>query len=431
MKRLLKTASFLSLVAIPFGAHAEGPADIANFSPRIKLQSRYSLMDSYRKNQMDLITATARFGMNYRYKNTFGVIEMQAGSPSDGFQNTSGSSTPPTDNGQQSLFVVRRANVGLDIYKSDPATISFLVGRDHQTASIVYAPDALYQVFATNLDNVGATQGQDGVNLKYAGKFEFGKLGAILSYANNLAVSKQSTNSTWFGASSIAVGDNSFGAAPKSQSRAAQVIVSGDISAGDGVIEARALYGSQPNVVTNVASSTSYNSRDVTNTEASIGYNYKDASLRGGLWFQSVTLGQTQNSSGTFTTNDIKYVNGAVNDSATINTIGVGVTGNSKLWGMSGLLADGDALTYAFGYQNANGQLVNGGGGTTGVPAFANATLTTDIYNVGIGYQQGNFTLELNYAAANANCEIYPGDNGVVNKKDANILYLVGTLLVI
>lgn len=430
MKRLLKTASLLSLIAIPFGAHAEGPADVANFTPRIKLQARYSLSDSYRKNQMDLITTTARFGMNYRYKNVLGVIEMQGGSPSDAYTNSTGSAAP-TDNGQQSLFVVRRANMGLDVYKSDPATVTLVVGRDHQTASIVYAPDALTQVFATNLDNVGAAQGQDGLSLKYAGKFEFGKLSAILSYANNLAVSKQSIGATWFGASSVVVGDNSFSAAPKSQSRAMQAIATADIPVADGVVEVRGLYGSQPNAVTKVTSSTSYSSQDVSNAEVSVGYNYKESAIKAGLWFQTVDLGKTQNSSGTFTTNDISYVNGSSNDAATINTIGVGVVGNSKLWGMSGLLADGDALTYAIGYQNANGQTVTGGGGTTGVTAFSNSTLTTDIYNVGIGYNQGNFNLELNYAYANANYAIYPGSNGVINETNANILYLVGTLVVI
>jgi hypothetical protein len=421
MKRLLKTASLLSLIAIPFGAHAEGPTDAANFTPRLKLQSRYSLSDSYRKNQMDLISTTARFGMNYRYKNVLGLIEMQAGSASDGY--TSSSSSTPTDNGRQSLFVVRRAHIGLELYKTDPATVTFVLGRDHLSGSVTYAPDAITQILSTNLDNVSATTGEDGLSLKYAGKYEFGKVSAVLGYYNNMAVSKNGTGSGWFTASSVVYADNAFNAEPKSQSRAMLGIVTADISAGEGVVEVKALYNSQPNAVTK-ATSTSYTSRDVSNAEVSVGYNFKDKSLKGGVWYQSVTLGDTQTSSGTFTTNDINYTNSNSNDSQTINTFGVGVVGNSKLWGMTGLLADDDMLTYGVGYQNADGQLLSG------VAGFSKEKLTTDFYNVGIGYQQGNFNLEFDYANANANYAIYTNSSGDINEKSANIFYLVGTLAV-
>lgn len=427
MKHLLKSATVLSIIAISCKGYADGPSDVTNFTPRIKLQSRYSLSDSYRKNQADLISATARMGMNYRYKNVTGVIEFQAGSPSDGFTNsnlTSGATTAnaPTDNGQQSLFVVRRANLGLEVVKSDPATVAVVIGRDHLSGSTTYAPDAINQVLSTNLENVSAATGEDGLSVKYAGKFEFGKVSAVLGYYNNLAVSTNGEGATWFSATPVVVSDNSFNSAPKSQSRAMMGIVTGDISMGDGVIEAKALYGSQPNAVTKVTNSKSYTARDVSNTELSVGYNYNQDAIKGGIWYQSVTQGATQASSGTFSTNDITYINANSNDSATINTFGLGVVGSSKLLGMTGFLADGDALTYAAAYQNATGQRVSGDN---------NAELTTDFYNVGLGYQQGKFTLELNYAFANANYAIYTDSSGTKNQKSANILYLVGTLSVI
>lgn len=79
MKHICKATSLLALIALPFGAFAQSsPTDLSNFSPRAKLQFRYSLDNSYRKNAMDLITATARFGFNYKYKNVFGVLEAQA-----------------------------------------------------------------------------------------------------------------------------------------------------------------------------------------------------------------------------------------------------------------------------------------------------------------------------------------------------------------
>lgn len=435
MKRLLKTTSLFALIAITGSAFAQqSPTDPANFTPRLKLQSRYSLWDTYRKNEMDLLTATARFGMNYRYKNVFGTIEAQAGSPSDTYTSTTtASSTTATNssttNGSQSLFNVRRAVIGLDLYTSDPATVTFSLGRDRIVSSLVYAPDALTQNLATNLDNVSSLTSSDGITLKYAGKLEFGKVAAGVGSYNNLAVATQSTGASWFGNSSVVSSDNSFNGAPKTQSRAIQAYVSADVNAGDGVVEARVGYGTQANAVTRVEtvnSVTTYTSRDVRNIEASAGYNYM-GSVKAGVWYQTVTLGKTQTATSA-AKNDLSYTASATDDSQTINTVGVGFTGNSKLWGMSGLIADGDVLTYALGYQNATGQLVSGGGGTTGVTAFTNATLTTDIYNVGVGYQQGNFSLEFNYAGINASQQIYPDNDAVLSQSAASIFYLVGTV---
>jgi hypothetical protein len=435
MKRLLKTTSLFSLIAISGSAFAQSATDAANFSPRLKLQSRFSFSDSYRKNQMDLITNTARFGLNYRYKNVTGTLEVQAGSASDTYTSASTSSSSTTtntstSNGNQSLFNVRRANIGLDLYASDPATVSLNMGRDRIVASLVYAPDALAQNLATNMDNVSSLTSSDGLGLKYSGKFEFGKIGFGVGSYNNIAVATQSTGSSWFGNSSIAAGDNSFNVSPKTQSRAIQTYLSGDINAGDGVVEARVGYGAQSNTVTKVTNAnsiTTYTARDVSNLEVSAGYNYMNSAIKGGVWYQSVVLGKTSTATSS-SKNDLTYTASATDDSQTINTVGVGVTGNSKLWGMVDLLSTGDALTYALGYQNATGQLVSGGGGSTGVASFANSTLTTDIYNVGIGYMQEKFSLEFNYAMSNASKEIYLNSDAVQSQTSANLFYLVGTI---
>ena len=440
MKRLLKTTSLFSLIAISGSAFAESATDAANFSPRLKLQSRYSFTDSYRKNELDLITATARFGLNYRYKNVFGTLEVQAGSPTEGFTNTSSESVTTT-NGRESVFDVRRANIGLDLYKSDPATVSFVIGRDRIVASLVYAPDALTQILATNLDNVSSLTSSDGLGLKYAGKFDFGMINFGIGAYNNIAVATQSTGSGWFGNTSLVQGDNSFNSSPKTQSRAIQANLGADINAGDGIVEARVGYGSQSNAVNKItATSTTdattlvttytntYKVFDVTNTEVSLGYNYMNAALKGGVWYQSVTTSKSQTGVLGASNNIDNYTASTTDDSQTINTVGVGVTGNSKLWGMSDLLGSGDALTYALGYQNSTGLLVSGGGGTTGVTKFTNSTLTTDLYNVGLGYMQEKFSLEFNYAMINASKEIYTNNDGKQNQTSANLFYLVGTL---
>ena len=431
MNRLLKTTSLLALVSVPFCANAQSPTDFSNFSPRVKLQSRYSLYDTYRNNQSDLIKNTARFGLNYRYKNVMGVLEVQAGSPSDTYtqasesSTTTGSSTTSTTNGSENLFQVRRAYIGLELLNMEPATVSLLIGRYRFVASQVYAPDAITQILATNLDNVSSSTSSDGLIVKYAGKFDFGKVGAEFGAVNNIAVAKYAGGSDWFSNSSIVAGDNSFSAAPKTQSRGMQGVLTGDINVGDGIVEARFGYGMQNGAVTAVSAST-YVNQDVTNLEASAGYNYMQGQIRGGVWYQAVTLGKAQ--SGTIVgVNNVPVYTTATSptadqDSQNISTIGVGVTGNSKLFGITGLLADGDAFTYAVGYQNMNGQEA------TGVTAFANQSLQISQYNVGLGYNQGVFNLELNYAMSSANYEIYTNNDGVAKEKTASIMYLVGTI---
>jgi hypothetical protein len=273
--------------------------------------------------------------------------------------------------------------------------------------------------------------GEDGIALKYVGKTEFAKFSAVLGSYNNLAVSIQNTGALWFGTSPVVVGDNSFSTAPKSQSRVTQAIVMSDIPIGDGVIEGKILYGMQVAAVTKTITATNYNARDVSNTEFSLGYNYNNANLMGGIWYQSVMLGATQISTSGGVTNNFTYVNANLNDSQTINTIGLGMTGTSKLWGLSGLLEEGDSLSYGIAYQNSSGQLVKGGGGTTGVVAFSNQPLNDNIFNIALGYRQGKFDLELDYAYADANYAVYDGSDGIENKTSANILYLVATLFVI
>jgi hypothetical protein len=89
MKNLLKNLFYISLILIYSYSHAESYNDITNFLYIIKLQNRYSIFDSYRQNQMDIIFANARFGLKYRYKNILGVIDVAAGGPSDAYTNMS------------------------------------------------------------------------------------------------------------------------------------------------------------------------------------------------------------------------------------------------------------------------------------------------------------------------------------------------------
>ncbi|KAB8031924.1 hypothetical protein [Fluviispira multicolorata] len=430
MKSFLKTISLVSLLSVPVLAFGQSPTDMSNFSFRLKLQTRYDFYDTFRKNQMDIFTTTARTGLNYKYKNVYGVIEFQGGSATDASSATASAST---SNGQQELFIVRRANVGLELVKSDPATLAFIIGRDHNVSSIVYAPDGFSNLVATNIDNISAANSQDGIALKYKGNFDFGGVDAQVGYYNNFPVAVLAGGSTGttsqtspFGTNSKGVGDATYNSQSKSGSRAIAAQVGANVKAADGVVEVRALYSSQPNAVLTSGAST-YTSTDTSNIEASVGYNFKSNELKGGVWFQQVSIGKTQSSTGSIVTNDITYANGATDDSYTATTIGLGVTGNSNLFGLNSLLVSGDYLTYGLGYLMVSGQNFSNGGGS-GVTAFSNQSVDVNMINIAAGYTQGVYSLELDYIMSNADKEIYAGTDGALNQKTASLFYLVGTI---
>ncbi|WP_186645863.1 hypothetical protein [Fluviispira vulneris] len=434
MKSFLRTISFVSLLSVPTLAFGQSPTDMSNFSFRLKLQTRFDLTDSYRTNQGDIFGTTARTGLNYNYKNVFGIIEFQGGSATDATTSSSSSTT----NGQQELFVVRRAHVGLDIFNTEMGKISFVIGRDHNTASIVYAPDAFANLIATNIDNMSASNSQDGIALRYAGKFGFGDVKAQIGYYNNFPVTILSGGGTGatsqtnpFGTSSKGVGDATYNSQSKSGSRAFAGQIGVNANAGDGVVEARAFYSMQANAVTKTSATVSSNeAADLSNVEASLGYNYKGGMLKGGLWAQSFSVGRTQTANGTITSNSITYVDGATDDSFTATVVGLGVTGTSDLFGLNNLITSGDKLTYGLGYQMVQGHnFTNSGASSVGVTAFTNQVSALNFYNIAAGYAQGAYSLELNYVGVNSDRPIYADKDGSLNKDSAYLIYLVATIV--
>ncbi len=436
MKSFLKTISCVSLLSLPTLAFGQSPTDMSNFSFRLKLQTRFDLTDSYRTNQGDLFTTTARTGLNYNYKNVFGIIEFQGGSAADPYT-ASSTTTASSTNGQQEMFVVRRAYVGMDVVNSDMAKISFLIGRDHNTASIVYGPDAFTSLIATNVDNMSGANSQDGIALRYAGKFGFGDVKAQVGYYNNFpitilnggtATGSAISQSSPFGTSSKGVGDATFNSQSKTGSRAYAGQIGANVNMADGVVEARAFYSMQPEAVTKVNSSTSYDASTISNVEASLGYNYKSGMLKGGLWVQSYSYGKTQNTAGSVSSNSITYVENGTDDSFTANVIGLGVTGTSDLFGINSLLASGDKLTYGLAVQSVQGQNFSNNGLPNGVTKFTNQTPSLTFYNIAAGYAQGNYSLELNFVGVSAEQSIYAGNDGQVNQNSAYMAYIVGTI---
>ena len=427
---------------------ADSPIDFSHFTFRLNLTGRYSFADSTRKEANDLWGQTGRFGLNYAYKNVTGTFEAQAGDTANA---PTATVTPPSNQadtkGGENYFAIRRANLGLMLYNTDPLTLTFFIGRDRLSGSAVYAPDATKNNTSTNIANQSSYANEDGISVQYKGKYNFGTTTASVGYYKNIGVTVKASGANPITQLSVSQADSKFGAQTLTDSRAYAIALASDINSGsDAKIEARAFYANQayaPISEVPVASPgpTPFQARDLQDIEASLGYNYKAGLVKGGVWYQNAILGRTQVSTA-YTTNDINYVNGAADDSQNIRTLGAGFNVNSKVFGVTGLLFDGDNLTFAGSIEDVSGQLIAGNSptgalcnaGATGGSTAACHLTAIDQVNLGVGYQQEAYTLELNYFYTQANANIYAGnsanESGAVNinQSSANILYLCGTI---
>jgi hypothetical protein len=442
MKRFLKAVSLVSLIAMPsvvaFAADATSPTDLSNFSPRLTLRGRYAFTDSTQKNSMDMFGQTARFGLTYAYKNIGGVLEVQAG------ENAPSVSSAPGEN----TIIVRRALATLDFVKMKEATVTFALGRDRLDGSVIYAPDAFRNLIGTNFHNALPSANEDGMSFKYMGQFDFGNLWGSVGYYNNAGFSVLSggtatttttlaaatlgtvtpfTNQAVGGADTAFMGITQQSPSTHSKSRAMVAMVGTDVNVMDNdKVEARLLYGYQPGAIvstgvgpalTNFGSVSGIVARDINDLEASVGYNHRDM-IKGGVWFQYMTLGGQQTSTSS-ANNEITYGN-ADADTQTITTYGVGLTGNTKLFDLKDMLVEGDALTYGLGYQAVTGEKYSNAN-----PPLSNTSETLNQFTLAAGYNVGPYTLDLNYIYMTATDNIYRGNsNNVENQNNASMLYL-------
>ncbi|WGL59220.1 hypothetical protein QEJ31_11875 [Pigmentibacter sp. JX0631] len=424
---MLKKTFFFFLMTLALNGAAKANTEQQVLKPFIRIQSRYSIYDSYRNNQSDTINSLG-LGILYKAKNIFGAFNCQVGLPADPYSSQINTS-PSTTNGSQNLLSIRRAFVGVSGINFQNNSLSFIIGRYRVTGPVLYTPDALDYVIATNLTLHSSLVGSDGIFLKFSGDYDTWKFSSEFGFVNSIQVAQIRTGGNWFFIPQIVNNaDTTFGSSPNTQSRAFIGSLGSDFSISDGVLELRALYGSQQSAVTKVSGDTNYTARDVSDFESSVSYNYKSGIISGGIWFQSVYLGQSKSGIKS-ATNQVNYSNSTNDDSQTINTSGLSFILNSKFFNLSDFLEKEDSIFLTLAYQKISGLLVSGGGASTGVTSFSNQSLNNDIINAGFGYKQEAFSLEIDYLYTKANYEIYTNNNGIQNQKEASILYLIGTLL--
>ncbi|WP_158997022.1 hypothetical protein [Pigmentibacter ruber] len=424
---MLKKTFFFFLLSHVLNLAAKANSEQQVFKPFIRIQSRYSIYDSYRNNQSDTINSLG-LGIQYQAKNIFAAFNCQVGLPADPYSSQI-NTNPSKTNGSQNLLSIRRAFVGVSGINYQKNSLSLIIGRYRVTGPVLYTPDALDYVLATNLTLHSTLVGSDGIFLNFSGDYDTWKFSSEFGFVNSIQIAQIRTGGNWFFNPQIVNNaDTTFGPAPNTQSRAYIGSIGNDISISDGILELRALYGTQQSAVTKVSGDTNYSARDVSDFESSISYNYQSGIISGGVWFQSVYLGQSKTGIKS-ASNQVNYSNSANDDSQTINTSGLSFIINSRLFNFGDFLEKEDSFYLTLAYQKISGLLVSGGGASTGVTNFSNQSLNNDIINAGLGYKQEAFSLEIDYLYAKANYEIYTNNNGIQNQKNASIIYLIGTLL--
>lgn len=457
MKRILKALSLVSLIAIPSAAaFAQGsvaaagdivpnssgeattvtPLDPSNFRYRLNLQGRFAFSDSTMKNNMAMFYQVLRFGLDYNYKNAGAVLELQTGQADAG--------NPAVNNTS-----VRRALVTYDFVKMKEAVITFAIGRDRLAGSVLYAPDAVRYLVATNFENAFQTSGEDGVSAKYFGKFDFGDIWGGIGYYNNAGFSLLSGGTatttralagtligsvTPFTNVSLGNADMSFHGTQTvpttaTGSRALVGYVATNLLVRDtDQIEARFLYGWQPKAPIVLGTAVTapiggYVARDINDLEASLGYNYCHGDFRGGVWFQYTGLGGQQLSTG-LNGNEVTYAP-ADSDTQSITTFGVGFTGTTNPFNLKDMIVQGDTITYGAAYQWVAGEKYSNTLGT--VTPFVDTQESLSHYAINAGYAMGAYTLDLNFLYMTSQDPIYRnGSNGLMNQNTASLFYLRG-----
>lgn len=462
MKKLvLRSFAFATVVAgcistSVFAQDAAAPAanaDAGKFTPSMSVQARYILSDSTRKTGFDFMSQQLRLGGKYTL-GAFSVVGQAdfRGNNYGDYANGAGSSV-----GSQSAGV-RQAYIGYDFAKSDNGAANVKLGRFIPNMVNQYGDDAMTGWFA-----LSGYFPEDGVQLQYTGKIGSIDLTAQLSVVNSMQLwlfngsapspdsnvrlfSMTGSGSAFKGGSSFnGNGGGAFGNdsnySSNSSDKAYIAFLGANVDLGNNnTLELAADYGTKMNDVdsaggdaTQTPGSCTTNAdgtqtctsvtltpnpataRDVQYMEASAGFNHQDM-IKLGAWYSEALVGRHKtltddNGGATSFGNDY----GNPDD---FRIAGIGVQGNSKLWGMTDVLAKDGLVTFAAGAQ----MFMHRWGGLSDSDAAKN---DVTMVSVGAGYTKGGFYTELNASYFTSENDVFAnsGHNNYTN--NAQQVYLV------
>ncbi len=432
MKNLLRSMSLLCVLGSGAAVAQSYPGAVndaispANFSYTLNLQDRFAVSDTTQGSSVENFSQIARFGLNYNYKRIGSTILVQY----DG----------GTSAGTSSSTSIRKANVTYDIIKSNGHNLKVGIGREHLTASTIYAPDAFQCLYGTNISNQNT--GQDGIDLYYTNKSDFAKVTVGAGVFNTVGVRTFSSNGYLAYTSPLVLTNSgtTYNKASYNNGLAYVLQAKGEVPVGQGNIVANALYSMQDNAP---METTALAKRDINYLEASLGYELSNKTGQIGAWYQTETFSSAQMQSGSTTQaagSNQSYVNIRGSTSSTQNVYGIGFNSNSAFFDKSDFTGDGvgDVATFGLAYEHFDNVLnLNSYAPTGTFPAFSDpfsATTTKssniDGVNASVGYKYSTLNFALNYVYMASNDSVFYGTdvNSASLATNASLVYLTGTV---
>jgi len=438
-------SAFAQDAAMPAPAAAPAADEAGKFTPSMDVSMRYVLLDSTRKTDFDFLSQDLRLGGKYT-QGAFTVAGRARfrgnnyGEYAGGSQSTGGQSVG-----------VDKAYVAYDVYKNDAnGTVNFTLGRFAPNGANAYGDDAVASWYG-----MSGFFPEDGVMLQYSGKPGGASVTAQFAVVNSMqlylykdaGVTGQGAKVWGFstGGSSSALkggsnfngnGGGDFGSSSNGSSNTSDkayiASVAANIEAGPGAVEIALAYGMKNNDVNSPGTAAATNpvttqspatANDVQYTEDSIGFNYKDQ-LKAGVWYSIAMVGSNKTMNDT-NGGSTQFTEDKTAPSDNYSVAGLGIQGDSSLFGMTNVLAKDGLLTYAAGasmYMHRQ----SGGSGTTAAMSDSDAAKNdVTLLSIGGGYTKGKFSTELNYSHFISENDVFMNQGNNNFTTTADFVYLV------
>lgn len=159
---------------------------------------------------------------------------------------------------------------------------------------------------------------------------------------------------------------------------------------------------------------------DLTHAEIAVGYGMEG--INGGLWYAVTTTDESkavkENKGGAVST-----TGDSAKDKQDLSMLGLGVTVDSRLWGMTGLLQDGDRLAFGLNYAmftpKVDGDVAEDGAGKE---------LSDNELAISAGYNAADvYNMNLHFVMTSSDAKKFKDSDGVDGKEDSKTRIVLET----
>ncbi len=390
--------------------------DNAIVSLTAQVESRYSLIDSAYANQFHFFNQVARMGVNINYGRVNAKILGQFNS-----LNANGEMSSSRAPGQYGAFGVREAWMSYSIMKKvGKYELNTQFGRFVPNGATAYGSDAVKSYWA----GVGNFESTDGLVFNMSGTegvvnyaVQVGAASALPVWAFGPIGSYDTFNTSTV---TLATTDVNFGGAPTNKEMA--FIANGQASLDLGhelKPEVALAYGSRAKTFIDSVDEVGLIRGDESYLEASAGLRYKSFALGG--WYSQLAFTNNKQFTGETSYNADNIAAATPVDYGEVRDVayGIGVQGDSTLFGMEDFFSKGDSLIFGLGLQWMSQPS----------PVNANESGNSSMMSsVTAGYQNGVFQASLNYAYFKSDRSVFTSSDQANNNDVGQRAYVMTSI---